>query len=202
MKNYIKFAVISFVLGALLACSKNDANKVTVLLDWTINTNHTGLFVAQELGYFTDAGLKVDILPATADGVAADVVAAGRAQFTFMDQNDLTSAIDNNLPLLGLATIYPNNHSAFVSLANSGISRPRDFAGRRYMGWGGALEEKIIKTLIALDGGDPNLLEIVPTLGMSDISSLTAGFADIIWYYEGWDGVMAKLLGVNLNKVP
>jgi len=57
--------VISILL--LTACSaggaeKDKLKKVSVVLDWTPNTNHTGLYVAKEKGYFEKQGLDVDII--------------------------------------------------------------------------------------------------------------------------------------------
>ncbi len=83
--------------SALAGCSGNAApsgsaqkgsglKKITFALDWTPNTNHTGLYVAQEKGYYKDAGLDVEILQAPENGADA-LVAAGDAQFgvTFQD---------------------------------------------------------------------------------------------------------------------
>ena len=60
----------SIILGFvfLSACqnsvkqSSSDLKKIDFILDWTPNTNHTGLYVAKEKGYFKDAGLDVDIM--------------------------------------------------------------------------------------------------------------------------------------------
>ena len=83
MKKYI-LAMTIVIAMALSACgnksNENDLEKVTFVLDWTPNTNHTGLYVAQELGYFEEAGLEVEIQQPPEDG-AAVLVASGRADF-------------------------------------------------------------------------------------------------------------------------
>ena len=56
------------------------AQKVTVALDWTVNTNHIGLFVARDKGFYKDAGLNVEILPYT-DTSAGTLVANHVADF-------------------------------------------------------------------------------------------------------------------------
>ena len=55
-----------------------DNAKVTFVLDWTPNTNHTGIYVAEKLGYFDEAGIDVEILQPPENGVEA-VVASGRS---------------------------------------------------------------------------------------------------------------------------
>ena len=57
-----------------------EKTKVTFVLDWTPNTNHTGLYVAQEKGYFDEAGLEVEIVQPPEDGAEA-LVGTGKAQF-------------------------------------------------------------------------------------------------------------------------
>ena len=88
--------ILSIVLAAVLVCGTltacgtdtatdagntasaedKELEKVTFVLDWTPNTNHTGLYVAQELGYFEEAGLDVEIVQPPEDG-AVVLVASG-----------------------------------------------------------------------------------------------------------------------------
>ena len=82
MKNNFKsFLMMTiFAAGMFAGCKKADAKKITFVLDWTPNTNHTGLYVAQANGYFAEEGLSVDIVQPSEDG-ATMMVASGRAQF-------------------------------------------------------------------------------------------------------------------------
>ncbi len=60
--------ISTLMLGTLSGCiskkenTNSDNKKVTMVLDWTPNTNHTGLYVALEKGYFKEEGLDVDIV--------------------------------------------------------------------------------------------------------------------------------------------
>ena len=88
LKRMISLALISTLsLGILSGCTKNKEAKsedelqdVTMVLDWTPNTNHTGLYVALEKGYFKEEGLNVKIVQPS-DGGAATLVATGKADF-------------------------------------------------------------------------------------------------------------------------
>ena len=53
---------------------------VRIALDWTPNTNHTGLYVAQQLGWFADAGLDVQFLPYN-ETSPDTLVSSGAAEF-------------------------------------------------------------------------------------------------------------------------
>jgi len=61
---------------------EQELKKVTVLLDWTPNTNHTGVYVAQTRGYYSEQGLEVEIVQPS-EGGAAQLVAAGQADRRF-----------------------------------------------------------------------------------------------------------------------
>ena len=87
-KKILAFAFLTVMLITIVTGCGNSNNekgnngleKITFVLDWTPNTNHTGLYVAQELGYFEEAGLEVEIVQSPEDG-AEVLVASGKAQF-------------------------------------------------------------------------------------------------------------------------
>ena len=83
-KNIALIFILCLVF-IVTACSKEEEGKkdeenITVVLDWTPNTNHTGIYVALEKGYFKEMGLDVDIIQPPEDG-ATPLVASGKAQF-------------------------------------------------------------------------------------------------------------------------
>ena len=88
MKTLKKLLAITLagtmLLGSMTACGKKEKAKemtdITLVLDWTPNTNHTGFYVALSEGYYKDAGLNVSIVQPPEDG-ATSMVASGQAQF-------------------------------------------------------------------------------------------------------------------------
>ena len=54
--------------SASTEASKKELTKVTFCLDWTPNTNHTGIYAAKALGYYEDAGLDVEIVQPPENG--------------------------------------------------------------------------------------------------------------------------------------
>ena len=87
-----------------------EKTKITFVLDWTPNTNHTGLYVAQEKGYFADAGLDIEIVQPPEDG-AEMLVGAGKAQFGVSFQDSMLPAVagDGAMPITAVrrATAMP-----------------------------------------------------------------------------------------------
>lgn len=190
-----RLVLIPLALAAATSLSALD--KVTVVLDWTVNTNHTGLYVAQARGWFKDEGLEVEIQPAPESG-AAGLLAAGRADFAYSYQEEVLQSRANGVPLTAVAAVIQNNTSGFASRTSAGIRRPRDFEGKRYGGFGSPLEEAFLRTLMKADGGDPAKVQIL-NLGDQDFFAATLRNVDFAWVFEGWTVQEARLKGIALN---
>ncbi|MDA0350688.1 MAG: ABC transporter substrate-binding protein [Chloroflexi bacterium] len=179
-----------------------DPVSVTVMLDWTPNTNHIGVYAALGQGYYAEAGLDVRIIEPAAAGVEA-VVAEGQADFGFSYSEALLPARLAGVGITSIATALPHNESSLMSLASAGIERPRDFEGKRYGGFGGVLEQRLIETLVACDGGDPSKVEFVEVGNIDYIPGMQQDRFDFVWVFEGWDVIRARgLEGVEVTTLP
>ena len=126
MKKFVMFLLcITLILG-LTACGGQQEQTVTVVLDWTPNTNHTGIYVALANGYFQEAGLDVQVVQPPEDG-AVTLVASGKAQFGVSFQDSLAPAFagDSPMPVTAVAAIIQHNTSGIVSRAGEGMDTPR-----------------------------------------------------------------------------
>lgn len=206
MKKKI-IAVLIICLAAVLVfsgCSGEDDSMLdptTVILDWTPNTNHTGLYVALENGYFEEEGLDVDIQQPM-EGSSTTLVAAGQGDFGVSYQEDVTYALtsDDPLPVRAIATIIQDNTSGFASRVTENIASVKDFEGKVYGGWGSPSEEAILEAIMTSAGADYSTLVNV-NIGADDFFAATEKEIDIVWIFEGWTGVEAQLRGVDLNYV-
>ena len=140
--------------------------KVTMMLDWVPNTNHTGFFVAQEKGYFTESGLEVDIIE-PGEVYAEQAVISGAADFGISFQEQVTLARADDIPLVSIAAIIQHNTSGFASRSGLQAQSPEDWEGLRYGSFGSPFEEPTLRVLMECDGGDYSQLEIVDT-GFAD----------------------------------
>lgn len=171
--------------------------KVQFVLDWTPNTNHTGLYVAQEKGFFADEGLNVDILLPGEAG-ADQLVASGKAQFGVSAQEAITDARVQDIPIVSIATILQHNTSGFASLKKDAIESPKDYEGKSYGGWGAPLEQAIISTLMEKENADTKNVEFI-NMGNSDFFTAVERDIDFAWIYYAWTGIEAELRGIDLN---
>lgn len=212
MKSKLKKALLllmSCILAfGLTACSSGggtntpsdsaELKKVTVILDYVPNTNHTGMYVALDKGYYKEEGLDVEIIEPT-DGATATLVAQQKGTFGISYQEDVTIALSAKepLPIKAVAAIIQHNTSGFVSLFDSGITSPADFEGKTYAGWAGPGEAPVLEACMTREGADFSRLNMV----ISDGSGFEAlgKSCDIMWFYEGWDCVISEMNGVKLN---
>ena len=182
--------------------SKEKLTDITMVLDWTPNTNHTGLYVAKEKGYFKDAGLNVSIIQPPDNG-ATDLVASGGAEFGVDFQDTLVAAFasDSPLPVTAVGAILQHNTSGLISLKKSGIDSPAKLEKHMYATWDSPIEQAILKNVMAADGGDFSKVNLVSTSVENIVASLNADI-DCVWIYYGWDGIKCKQEGLDTNYLP
>lgn len=196
--------VLLFLLTAvtLTACSNSEGassetKDVKLVLDWTPNTNHTGLYVAQAEGYFKEQGLDVEImLPGEAG--ADQLVASGQADFGISAQETLTEARIQDIPVVSIGAIIQHNTSGFASPVDKNITSPADYEGKTYGGWGAPVEKAVLDSLMKKEDADVEEVEIV-NMGNSDFFTAVERDIDFAWIYYGWTGVEAELRGQELN---
>ena len=200
MKKFFLFGLMALlVLSA--GCAQSDTEEITAVLDWVPNTNHTGLYVASELGYFEEEGLNVDIIQ-PAEGGAADLIAAGQAEFGFSYQEQVTYArtTKNALPVKAIAAVIQHNTSGYASPLDRGIQTPKDFQGKKYGGWGSPMEIATLKGVMVTENADFNQVEMVD-LGSLDFFTAVREHVDFTWIFYGWDGISAEMKGVPINFI-
>ncbi|MEH7525006.1 ABC transporter substrate-binding protein [Bacillus sp. JJ1503] len=176
---------------------KNE--KVTVVLDWTPNTNHTGLYVAQDKGYFKEEGLDVEIIMPGEAG-ADQLVASGKADFGVSYQESITQARVQGVPLVSIAAVIQHNTSGFASPAEKNITSPTDFAGKTYGGWGAPVEKSVITSLMQIENANVEDVSIV-NMGDTDFFTAVKRDIDFAWIYYGWTGIEAEIRGEKINMV-
>ena len=196
---------LCMLLTLVLACAAFGAvaeapTDVTVILDYIPNTNHTGMYVALDKGYYAEAGLNVKIIEPT-EGATNTLVAVGKGDFGIAYQEDVTlaRAMDEPLPIRAIAALIQHNTSGFVSWAGKNITSVKDFEGKTYAGWGGPGEEAVLKAVMEAEGLDFSTLNMVISDG-----SFTAleKDVDLMWFFEAWDMVTCQMNGFELNYIP
>lgn len=183
---------IPILLAMLLSSPAQAADQITVALDWTPNTNHVGLYVAEAKGWFEDAGLDVEILPYS-DTSAGILVATGNAAFGIVSSVGFVTQRASGAKIKPVMAVVQHETGQLVfKNERLDIQRPRDLDGKIYAGFGTAWEEALIATIIKSDGGE-GTFDMV-TLGTSAYEALANGSVDFTLEISTWEGVNSVLL--------
>ena len=173
---------------------------MTLALDWTPNTNHTGIYVALEKGWYAQEGINLKILPYSAN-VSPDVlVSSGKADVGISSTEGIVADAATGQPVVSIAAIIQHNTSALVTLASSGLNRPRDLDGKVYGGFGAPYESAVVGEIIQHDGGTGQFKNV--TLGVDAMQALESHQVNFVWVFEGWEVIQAERQGVKLNVFP
>lgn len=203
--------MIICTMASLVACSSNPSSKgvnsqgegkkekIRIVLDWTPNTNHTGLYVAQEKGYFSDAGLAVEIMQPP-EGSTTALVGAGGADFgiSFQDTIAPTFASDNPMPITAIAAIIQHNTSGIISLKDTGIDTPAKIGGHSYATWDSPIELSILRKIVEDDGGKYEDIQLIPNT-VTDVVTALQTDIESVWIYYAWDGIATRVAGLETN---
>jgi NitT/TauT family transport system substrate-binding protein len=156
-----------------------ELTKVRLQLQWFPQAQFAGYYAAQELGYYEDEGLDVEIVPGSAE-IAPQVVgsAADGPEFTLAWVPKVLQARESEAgsDLVNIAQIFQRAGTLSVSWKDSGITSPADFAGKKVGAWGFGNELEVIASARKV-GLEPGV----------DFTQVTQGFsmAELIAAYDG-----------------
>lgn len=110
--------------------AQGTLKKVTLLLDWVFQGPNAGFLVAQEKGFYKEAGLDVEIGPGKGSGSTSQLVASKNAQFGFADGFVVGLSVSKGMAIRNVGSIYRGNPTAVIVLDESDIKSPKDLEGR------------------------------------------------------------------------
>lgn len=177
-----------------------DKAKITFCLDYTPNTNHTGVYVAKHEGYFAEEGLDVEIVQPAEDSAEA-LIGSGQAQLGVSYQDFVANVLSNSpeLPIVAVAALIQHNTSGIMSRKEDGITSARGMEDHVYATWEMPVEQATIKDVMEADGGDYSKVKMVPYAVDDEVSGLKAKMFDTVWVYEGWAVQNAAVQGYEVN---
>lgn len=205
-----RFSLLFIIVIAFVGCSKNDGEEigqsvdegmedVTLFLDWTPNTNHTGIYVAKEKGYYAEAGIDLDIL-LPGEVSPEQLVATNQGEFAISFQDHVIHARTEDIPIVSIGAVIQHETSGYASPKDRGIESPEDFNGKVYGAYGSSLEEPTIRLVMERAGAEMEDVEIVQ-LGTSDFFMATKRDVDFASMFYAWTGIEAELRGIDLNFI-
>ena len=177
--------------GGALPASGGGRTPVRFAMDWTPNTNHTGLYAAQQQGWFTDAGLDVQILPYNSTSPDT-LVSSGAAEVGISFQDSFTVSKAAGADIVSVFAVLQHWGTAIgVRADRADLRSPRDLDGKTYGGFGAAYEVPKMQAIIRAAGGKGDFKTVV--LGTSAYEALYAGQVDFTEPFLAWEGIEAEL---------
>lgn len=173
---------------------------ITLALDWTPNTNHTGIYVAVAKGCYRAEGIDLHLLPYSSS-VSPDVlVSTGKADVGISSTEGIVADAAVGQPVVSIAAIMQHNTSALITLASSGITRPSQLDNKTYGAFGAPYESAVVSEIIKQDGGTGNFKSV--TLDVDALQALESHRIDFVWVFEGWEVIQAQRNGYKVNVFP
>lgn len=171
---------IALLVATLLFSTNSFANtKLTVLLDWFINPDHAQLILAEELGFFEEQGLSVEMIEPADPSLPPKLVAAGKADLAISYQPQLHMQVEQGLPLTRIGTLVSTPLNSLVVLADGPIESLADLKGKKVGFSVGGFEDALLKAM--LDTVDLQLSDVeLINVNFSLSPSLISGQVDAV----------------------
>jgi putative hydroxymethylpyrimidine transport system substrate-binding protein len=203
MRGAVALLAAVLALTGLAGCGEDGAEPgapkgATLVLDFTPNAVHSGIFAAAANGYYGDEGVDLEVRPPGESTDAPKLLAAGRAEFAILDIHDLGLARERGFDLVGVAPIVQRPLAAVLARSDGSVRRPRDLEGRRVGVTGLPSDDAVLDSIVEADGGDPAQVERV-TIGFTAVPSLAAGKIDAATGFWNAEGLALQQQGIPIR---
>lgn len=166
---------------------------VSLQLSWLHSSQFAGSYIAQDRGWWTEAGLDVSLLPGGPNAPVEPPVVAGTALVGISAADYTAAAVSEGAPFKILGVAMQKNPFVVASLPANPVNEPADLVGKRI---GMALANTpVLQALCSLNGVDINGIEIVPT--QYSAQPLLAGEVDCLLCWETDLPVAMTMQGVD-----
>jgi NitT/TauT family transport system substrate-binding protein/putative hydroxymethylpyrimidine transport system substrate-binding protein len=203
MKLAVALLAAASLLAGVAGCGESGAEPgaphgATLVLDFTPNAVHSGIYAAQHEGYYGDDGVDLTIRQPGESTDAPKLLAAGRADFAILDIHDLGIASERGIEIVGTMPLVQRPLASVIARADRGISTPRSLEGRTVGVTGLPSDEAVVDSEVSADGGDPAEVKRV-TIGFNAISALAAGKVDAATGFWNAEAVALRQQGVPIR---
>jgi putative hydroxymethylpyrimidine transport system substrate-binding protein len=176
----------------------SGASDADLVLDFTPNAVHAGIYAALREGYYSARGIDLNIREPSASTDAPKLLEAGRADFAILDIHDLAIAREHGLDLVGVAPIVERPLAAVIAGDRNTVKTPADLAGKTVGVTGLPSDDAVLDSVLQSAGLGPDSVKRV-TIGFGAIPALAAGRVDAATAFWNAEGITLKRKGVPIR---
>jgi NitT/TauT family transport system substrate-binding protein/putative hydroxymethylpyrimidine transport system substrate-binding protein len=203
MSRAVALLAAALALVGIAGCGGSGAEPgvpkgATLVLDFTPNAVHSGIYAAQAKGFYKDAGVDLKVQPPGESTDAPKLLGAGKVEFAILDIHDLGIAREKDIPLVGVMPIVQRPLAAVIARGDGPVHSPRDLEGERVGVSGLPSDEAVVDSEVEADGGDPAKVEEV-TIGFTAVPSLAAGKVEAATGFWNAEAVALRRQGVPIR---
>jgi putative hydroxymethylpyrimidine transport system substrate-binding protein len=201
-------ALVALALG-LAACGEKSedetaggAEPFSLTLDFYPNPDHAGIYMAQKLGYFDEAGLDVSIHTPSDPAAPIKQVAAGRTDLAISYEPEVLLAREQRLDVIAVAALVDQPLTSLIWLRKSGVGGVADLRGKTVATAGIPYQDAYLKTILARAKLTPSDVKTV-NVGYGLLPALVGGRAQaMLGGFSNVEGVDLKLRGQDPVVTP
>ncbi len=179
LKAGIKSALVAGMMVAGTIAPAAATDKITLLLDWFVNPDHGPIIIAEEKGYFKDAGLDVEVIAPADPADPPKLVAAGRAELAISYQPQLHLQVAEGLPLVRVGTLVATPLNCLLVLEDGPVKSIADLRGGKVGFSVAGVEEALLTTILERNGVGLDEIDLV-NVNWSLSPSLMSGQVDAV----------------------
>lgn len=203
MRGAVALLAAVLALAGWAGCGEDGAEPgvpkgATLVLDFTPNAVHSGIYAALSRAYYEDEGVDLEVQAPGESTDAPKLLGAGKVEFAIVDIHDLGIARERGIDLVGVMPIVQRPLAAVLARADGPVRRPRHLEGRRVGVTGLPSDEAVVDSAVEADGGDPAAVEKV-TIGFTAVPSLAAGRVDAATGFWNSEAVALRRQGVPVR---
>ena len=189
----MKYLTLAAFLAATPALA---ADKMTVMLDWFVNPDHGPIILAEELGYFDEAGLEGEVIAPADPSDPPKMVAAGRADLAVSYQPQLHLQVAEGMPLIRVGTLVATPLNCLLVLKDGPVATIADLKDKKIGFSVAGVEEALLAQVLANGGLTLDDVELV-NVNWSLSPALMAGQVDaVIGAYRNFELNQMEIEGV------
>jgi NitT/TauT family transport system substrate-binding protein/putative hydroxymethylpyrimidine transport system substrate-binding protein len=190
------------VILAATGCGGAGGNSghtrpVTLVLDFTPNAAHAGIYAAVARHRDRDHGVRLTVRQPTASSDSIKLLSVGRADLAVADIHDLALARERGEDLVGVGALVQRPLASVI--AGPRVTRPRQLEGKRVGVTGVPSDNAVLRAVVQGDGGDPRRVRTI-TIGFSAVPSLLAGKVAAATAFWNVEGVVLKRRGLATHE--